>query len=302
LASGQLQLAPVAASARGSLAFFGHRGPITAVALNGARGIAATGGNDGIARVWDIASGAPTVAVMQPADAVISQVALSTDGAYVASAAGRVVRVATVADGRVLLEVQAESAVSAIAFAPNAAAIAVGDAAGTVSIAPLGGGERATVRLGAPAAALAFAPDGSRLAVGDSSGTITLVATASGESEGTVRHWSQPIRWLEQSPDGSTLLVATDAWLHALAASTPMLVPLQSKLVTWPAAAPVATAISATSIGFAGVATDNSLVSGVLDLAATEPSQDSAALVARDWNAVLALRLNDNGEPVPFDP
>jgi hypothetical protein len=202
----------------------------------------------------------------------------------------------------VLLEVQAESAVTAIAFAPNAAAIAVGDAAGTVSIAPLGGEQSATVRLGAPATALAFAPDGSRLAVGDSSGTITLVATASGESEGKVRHWSQPIRWLEQSPDGSTLLVATDAWLHALAAATPMLVPLQSKLVTWPAAATVATAISATSIGFAGVATDKSLVSGVLDLEATEPRPDAAALVARDWPAALALRLNDNGEPVPFDP
>jgi WD40 repeat protein/subtilisin-like proprotein convertase family protein len=302
LASGQLQLAPVAASAPGSLAFFGHRGPVTAAALNGDRGIAATGGIDGIARVWDIASGAPTVAVMQPADAAISEIALSADGQYVASAAGRVVRVATVADGRVLLEVQAESPISAIAFAPNAAAIAVGDAAGTLSIAPLGGERRATVRLGAAAGALAFTPDGSRLAVGDSSGTITLVATASGESEGKVRHWSQPIRWLEQSPDGSTLLVATDSWLHALAAATPALVPLQSKLVTWPAATTVATAISATSVGFAGVATDSSLVSGVLDLAAAEPRPDAAALVARDWPAALALRLNDNGEPLPFDP
>ena len=171
-----------------------------------------------------------------------------------------------------------------------------------MSISPLGGGRRATVRLGAPAAALAFAPDGSRLAIGDFSGTITLVDTVSGESAGKVRYSSQPIRWLEQSPDGSTLLVATDSWLHALAAATPALVPLQSRLVTWPAAATVATAISATSIGSAGVATDRWLVSGVLDLAATEPRPDAAALVARDWPAVLALRLNDNGEPVPSDP
>ncbi len=214
---------------------------------------------------------------MQPADTVISGVALSLDGQYVASVAGRVVRVATVADGRVLTEVQAESAVGAIAFAPDAAAIAVGDAAGTVSIAPLGGGRRVSARLGAPATALAFAPDGSRLAVGDSSGAITLVAATSGESAGKVQQWAQPIRWLEFSPDGSTLLVATDAWLHALAAATPALVPLQSKLVTWPAAATVATAISATSIGFAGVAIDSSLVSGVLDLAAIEPRPDAAA-------------------------
>ena len=50
------------------LAFFGHRGPITAAALNAGRSLAATGGSDGIVRVWDIASGAPTVAVMQPAE------------------------------------------------------------------------------------------------------------------------------------------------------------------------------------------------------------------------------------------
>ena len=71
LASGQLQLE---LGRRGGeldarpLAFFGHRGPITAAALNAGRSLAATGGSDGIVRVWDIASGAPTAAVMQPAE------------------------------------------------------------------------------------------------------------------------------------------------------------------------------------------------------------------------------------------
>ena len=301
LASGQLQLTPVAASSRAPLAFFGHRGPITAAALNGGRGLAATGGNDGIVRIWELGSGAPTVAVMQPADALITAVALSADGEYVAGAAARVVRVATVGDGRVLTEVQADDTVSAVAFAPTAAVIAVADAAGNVMLVPLATGRRVTARLGAAAVALAFAPDGSRLAVGDASGTITLVDAESGETEGT-RHGWQPIRWLEFSPDGSTLLVATDAWVHALTAATPTLVPTQSKLFGWPASVTVATAISATTIAFAGVATDGSLVSGVLDLAAVEPRGDTATLVARDWSSAFALRLNDNGEPVPFDP
>ena len=58
LASGQLQLMPAArepGAHRSS--FFGHRGRVTAAALNGGRGLAATGGNDGIVRVWDVASG-----------------------------------------------------------------------------------------------------------------------------------------------------------------------------------------------------------------------------------------------------
>jgi WD40 repeat protein/subtilisin-like proprotein convertase family protein len=303
LASGQLQLTSADGSSRAPLAFFGHRGPIAAVALNAARGLAATGGNDGIVRLWDVASGAPTVAVMQPAATAVESVVLSADGQHVASAAGRIVRVAAAADGRVVTEVQAGGAVNAIAFAPDGATIAVADATGAVVVAPFGAGRRTTVRLTAAAVALAFAPDGNRLAVADASGAITLVAAASGETEGEVRLSAHPIRWLEYSPDGSTLLVATDAWLHALAAATPALEPRLSKLVEWPAAATVTTTISATTVGFAGVAIDGSLVSRVLDLATVEPATVAAApLVARDWAAAFALRLNDNGEPVPLDP
>ncbi len=306
LASGQLQLELGAAAANSTtaLAFFGHRGPITAAALNAGRSLAATGGSDGIVRVWDTASGAPTVAVMQPAEGAVTLVALSDDGRSVASAAERVVRIAAVADGRVLAELRADGVVTALAFAPDGVSIAVGTTTGTVVLALAAtGAERASVRLGADVTSLAFTPDGSRLAVGDASGTITLLATSAGNSQGSVRHWSAPIRWLEFSRDGSALLAATDAWVHALAVMTPALEPFASKLVAWPAAGTVRAAISATSIGFAGIAVDGSLRSGVLDLtAAPVGAADTAALVARDWTAVFALRLNDNGEPVPFDP
>jgi hypothetical protein len=305
LASGQLQIGAASApAARPSLSFFGHRGGITAAALSGNRGLAATGGNDGIVRVWDLTSGAPTAAVAQPADAPVTIVALSADGRYVASAAAGTVRAATVADGRVVAEVQAESAVTALVFAPDAARIAVGDTTGAVVIAPLAGGarERVTVRLGAAATSLAFAPDGGLLAAGTADGTIVLVATADGEVEGTARHWSQPIRWLAFSPDGSALLVATDAWVHALAA-TPTLVPAHSKLVVWPASSTVLVASSATTVSFAGVDAAGVLASGIIDVTAAPSAvtTDASALVARDWSAALALQFNDNGDPVPFD-
>ena len=81
------------------------------------------------------------------------------------------------------------------------------------------------------------------------------------------------------------------------------LVPTHSKLVAWPASSTAFAAISATAVGFAGVA-DGVVVSGMIDLTAApdELDSDAAALVARDWRAALGLRLNDNGEPVPFDP
>jgi len=99
------------------------------------------------------------------------------------------------------------------------------------------------------------------------------------------------------------LLVATDAWVHALAA-TPTLAPLHSKLVLWPASGTVMNAVSATTVGFAGVEAGGALASGVIDMTASPSvvTADASTLVARDWSALLALRLNDNGEPVPSAP
>jgi hypothetical protein len=41
---------------------------------------------------------------------------------------------------------------------------------------------------------------------------------------------SRPVRWLDFSTDGSVLLLASDAWLHALAATSPALEPMHSRL------------------------------------------------------------------------
>jgi WD40 repeat protein len=303
LASGQLQIVRNAGT-RSPLSFFGHRGAITAAALSSARGLAATGGNDGIVRVWELGSNAPTVAVAQPADAPIAIVALSPDGRSVASAAGGTVRVASVAEGRVTAEVQAESAVTALAFAPDSARIAVGDASGGVVIAARAreARDRVTARLDAAVTSLAFTPDG-RLAAGDAAGAIALLAADDARVETSAHHLQQPIRWLEVSADGASLLVATDAWLHALAIA-PGLPPTHSKLFSWPASSTALTAVSATTVGFAGVEAAGVLASGVVDLAAAPnpATMEASALVARDWQAALSLRLNDNGEPVPLDP
>ena len=219
-------------------------------------------------------------------------------------AAQRTARIASVADGTIVTEVRAEGAVTALEFAQSAATIAVGDATGRVVLAPLADDavER-VLELGAGTTALAFAPDGARLAVGDVGGAIALVGVPGGEVQGEARHWRQPIRWLEWSPDGGALLAATDSWLHALSPSG-ALMPVQSKLVVWPAASTALAAVSSTVVGFAGVDIGGALESGEIDLTAAPSSSpsDAAALVARDWPAAFALRLNDNGDLVPFDP
>jgi WD40 repeat protein/subtilisin-like proprotein convertase family protein len=302
LASGQLQIVPAGAAAA-PLAFFGHRGGVSAAALNVDQGLAATGGTDGIVRVWDLASGTPTGAVAQPAALAVTDVALSGDGRYVASAAGDVARAASVADGRVLTEVEEPGGVTALGFAPDGTSFAVAAASGAVTLAPLadGAGGRITVQVPAAATALAYSRDGGRLAVGDIGGSVTLFA-ANGELVGTARRSTQPVRWLGFSPDDGTLLVATDSWLHALAA-TPELAAAHSKLVVWPAAGTALTTVSSTAVGFAGVEIGGVIASGVIDLAgAPGGSANATAFAARDWSSVLEVRLNDNGEPEPIDP
>jgi len=191
-----------------------------------------------------------------------------------------------------------------LAFAPDSARIAIGDAMGAVVIAALAADarDRTTARLEAAITSLAFAPDGNRLAVADASGAVALLAADNGRVESSAHHWSQPVRWLGFGSDGGSLLVATDAWLHSLA-TTPGLPASHSKLFAWPASSTALTAVSTATVGFAGVEAGGVLASGVVDLAAPPASvtADASALVTRDWSAALGMRLNDNGDPAPFD-
>ncbi len=304
LRSGQLEVGPTPTLAKpgSSLAFFGHRGPITAVVVDTTRGLAATGGADGIVRIWDSVTGEPTGIVMQPAAAAIDAVALSADGGQVASAAGRVVRVADVATGRVTEALTVEGAIAALRFAPGTGVLAIADSSGAVTLA--GGARRRTAQLGAPATALAFATDGAQLAVGDAAGTLRLVGVDDAAPGAVARELPGPIRWLEFSPNGRVLFVATNEWLHALDATTPALEPASSRLVPPLATPRVALATSESIVRLAGFDLSGALAVTNFDLAAAYDAAppDGAALVARDWSAALGLTLDAAGEPALFDP
>jgi hypothetical protein len=305
LRSGQLSLRTAAnvGTSGSSLAFFGHRGPITAAALNAGHGLAATGGSDGIVRLWDVASGAPTGVVMQPAAAAIAMLALSADARWVASAAERVVRVAEVASGTVVAEIPLAGRVTALAFVPDASAIAIGDDAGNVLLVPVDVQRpRWEIELGSAVTALALAPSGERLAVGDAAGGVRFVRAVDGTASGEVRTLPQPIRWLDFDTDGAELLVATDAWLHALSAPSPSLEPLHSRLVGRPVRGDAFAAGAGAMLRLAGRDLGGAVEVVARDLAVAPGAPNAAALVAADWPAALALRLDDNGEPVPFDP
>ena len=302
LRSGQLEVGrqPELVQPGSSLAFFGHRGPITAAVVDTERGLAATGGADGIVRLWDSVTGEPTGIVLQPVAAAVDAVAVSNDGGAVASAAGPIVLIAEIGTGRVTEELTVEGVVTALRFAPSTRVLAVADSSGAVTFAGGAGGRAA--QLGAAATALAFAPDGTRLVVGDAAGAIRFIGVDDAALGAVARQWLGPIRWLEFSADGRVLFVGTNEWLHALDATTPALEPAFSRLLPPLPTSAVASPVSASIVRFTGFDSSGVLTATNFDLAGAPDAapSDGAVLVARDWSAALGLTLDDDGEPELF--
>jgi hypothetical protein len=240
---------------------------------------------------------------MQPATGPIGAVVLSADGRLVASAAGDKVRVANTADGVVTAEITATGIVTALAVDLAARGLAIGVASGMVTLAPLVPGVATFgVSVDTAVTALAFQPDGERLAVGTVAGSIRLLRASDGGAVGMPRTFLQAVRWLDFTVDGGALLLATDGWLHSL---SPTLEPVQSRFLPGRGVASAFAPISATQLRFASVNAAGVPRVTLLDLAAAPPAVTAEArglLRDRDWAVALALRLDDAGEPMPFDP
>ncbi len=99
------------------------------------------------------------------------------------------------------------------------------------------------------------------------------------------------------------LFASTDAWLHTLSVADTMLEPLRTKLVQLPDVPRTAEASSASVARVVGLDGNGAVVVVDVDVASTVVGGDSySPLVVKDWPTALALRLDDNGDPVPFDP
>jgi WD40 repeat protein len=159
VAAASLDDAPLAAE---GLDYFGHRGAVASIAVHGAGSVLASGGrSDGVVRLWDAATAEPERALTHSGGAV-SAVALSHDGAALASATASSVRVWRTSDGELLVELASDP----------------------------------------PAAALAFSADGRALAIGDAAGGVRLVDAASGAPRGGRIAFGEPLRWLQLDAGG----------------------------------------------------------------------------------------------------
>ena len=221
LRSGQVGLLPglptAAATGRTSQAIPGHRGSVTRLALAGNGESAASGGSDGVVRVWNMRTGTRSPFVLRHPAGPIDVLAFSPDVRWLVSAAGTTARIFELASGELVREIETEGRPQAIAISPDGLLVAVGDSAGNIYFAtPDSGIGVQTIRGSASITALAFGLTRDELVSGNGAGDLVFWDTVAATSVGAARRFSGPIRWIEVGSDGQGISLQSGAWLHRI--------------------------------------------------------------------------------------
>jgi WD40 repeat protein len=289
-----------AAVARGaaSEAVTGHRGSVTRLALGASGELAASGGSDGVVRVWNTTTGMRSPYLLRHPTGPIEALAISPDGRWLASAGENSVRVFVLASGELLREIELEGRPFAIAISADSLIVAIGDSAGNIYLASpdMQQGVQ-TLRGRTPISALAFGQTRELLASGSADGDLVLWDTLAGTAIAGAYRFKGSIRWIEFSGDASTVWLQSGVWLHRLdrgvdppAIAVSRLIP--EELRPAPALALIDDAL------IRGLANRGGGRLALVDIA-LGPTASAADWPDRDWTRVLGFRLDSaTGEPV----
>ena len=286
--------------------YIGHQGGISSLAVNVARDAIVSGGSDGLVRVWELASGAPTAPFMRHPEGPIHAVTMSGDGRWIGSAAEYSARVWRAADGELVGEIPVSGRALSVSFSAESDAVAVGDDAGNIFLStPESAAPLKSIRAQAAVTTLAFGPDGEILASGDVAGNVRLWDPEVPEPIGEAHNFPHAVRWLGFSENGQVLVVQTDHWLHRLALASQGLVVVSSRLLeagTEPGAAMLTPGGDKLRL-VSGRGTGQPGFYG-LDLLRPEvpPIPPDSVLLSRDWSRILGLRVDSSGRVVPIAP
>ena len=199
------------------LSFMGHRGAIDKLVFSRDGKLLASGGRDGMVRIWDVESGIPRPFLSRGPAGIIQNLELSPSGRRLAAISGSRIWLMDTADGKTLAELEMGELHPALVFA-NDEQIYIGagsgvlrsieaDRVGQWSLRPIWKGEAAIKFLD-------FAPRNSRLAIGDAAGQVRLLQTRDGSIGSSVLQLPGVIRDLRFTPGETHVVARTLRWLH----------------------------------------------------------------------------------------
>ncbi|MFC5748429.1 NACHT and WD repeat domain-containing protein [Actinomadura rugatobispora] len=206
-------------------------GPVTELAFSPDGSLIATGGGDGVVRLWDTAARRESGAPIAAAQGVLSScsagfdMAFSPDGKVLATACFRSVRFWDVATRRPLggaldpgSPADPIGSVQAMAFSPDGRTLATSGYEGTTQLWDVAARRRSGAALGRPDTrtgdravnAVAFTPDGKRLvtAGNDDAARLWDIATRR-QVGGALTGHTADVEDLSVAPDGTTLATAS---------------------------------------------------------------------------------------------
>ena len=280
------------AEAAETVDFIGHRGGVASLAVNAARNLIASGGDDGVVRIWDLVSVSPSAQFLRHPTGPVQAVAISSDGRWVASAAEYSARVWQVRDGELIGEIPVNGAATALAFSVRGESLAVGDSAGNVFFgAPRGTDPWRSVRMASGVRALDFSADSRWLIAGDSMGRVQLWDAEAALASGDAVPFAHAVNWLRFSADGQSALVRSGPWIHRLKLDD-LSVAATRFIGAMLDGDAVVLGPSASSLRLVGGFSSGSTRASDVDLERPALRPLSSQDLDRDWQAMLGLELD----------
>lgn len=191
---------------------------VMGVAFSRDGNLVATGADDGKARIFPAAGGAP-LATFDHDGAWVWSVAFSSDGSRVVTGASDGnARVFSSSGGTPLATFHHENWVTSVAFSPDGERVLTGSHDGKARVFPASGGPALAVfdHGSAPTGSIrtvnsvAFSPDGTRVVTGANDGMVRVFPAAGGPALAVFDHGGSEVSSVAFSPDGTRVLTGSE--------------------------------------------------------------------------------------------